>query len=102
MEVLKKPSQVAEKTLDLFPVPLCHFFFVVLVPLASFFRSARFVLAVFLSVVFEEPVAHQKMIFSLAIFLSASFTIALNSSSYSSFWSKDPPLNSDDMDGERS
>ena len=44
----RKPSQVAEKTLDLFPVPPCHFFFVLLVSLASFFRSARFVLAVFL------------------------------------------------------
>ena len=64
----KKPSQVAEKTLDLFPVPLCHFFFVLVVSIASFFRSARFVLAVFLPVVFEEPVAHQKMIFSDYLF----------------------------------
>ena len=95
----KKPSQVPEKTLDLFPVLPCPFFFVLLVSVALFFRSARFVLAVFLSVVFEEPVAHQKMIFfwlrfffvfSLAIFLSASFTISLNSASYSSLWSKDP------------
>ena len=53
----KKPSQVPEKTLDLFPVLPCPFFFVLLVSVALFFRSARFVLAVFLSVVFEEPVA---------------------------------------------
>ena len=102
----KKPFQVPEKTLDLFPVPLCHFFFVLLASLASFFLSTRFVLALFLTVIFEEPVAHQKMIlfsdyrfffcFFLAIFLSPSFTIVLNSASYSSFWSKDFPFNSDD------
>ena len=42
------------------------FFFVPLVPLASFF--CRFVLDVFLSVVFEEPGAHQKIIFSDYLF----------------------------------
>ena len=69
----KNPSQVAEKILDLFPVPPCHFFFFLLVSLASFFRSTCFVLAMFLSVVSEEPVAHQKMIFSDYLFLFCFF-----------------------------
>ena len=61
----EKSFPSCNKKIDLFPVPLCYFFFVLLLSLASFFRSTPSVLAVNLSVVFEPP---QKMIYLITFF----------------------------------